>query len=532
MGARVPHAPASTTGCSTRATRRSATSPRRSRTCCRRRSATSDVGLAEWVEERLLPLRGLAPEEQAARVASYWDELDTAGRFLLNKLIGGGFRVGVSKLLVQRALAEARRHRRQARRAAHDGLHRRPRDAERRALRAADRVGATPAPLDIGQPYPFFLAHQLDAAGERVRGAARPRRRLDRRVEVRRHPRPGGQARRRRSGSGRAARSWSPSAFPRSSRSAQRAARRHRARRRDRRLEGRPRRAVRPAAAAHRPQDADEEGARRRAGRLHRLRPARVAGRGHARAAAARARASSALDGARRRATAAAACAVAGRDARRLGRARRAAPRVARARRRGLHAQAPRGALRHRPQAGRLAGGTWWKWKIDPLSVDCVLVYAQAGHGRRASVYTDYTFAVWNRRAGRCRRGRGGDRGDRAPRAAGAGALQLVPFAKAYSGLTDEEFRRSSTASSARPRSRSSARCAASGRAWCSSSASRASTAARATRAASRCASRACCASAPTSRCTRPTRWPSWRRCWRRDDADKSVRVCRTITPR
>ena len=44
-----------------------------------------------------------------------------------------------------------------------------------------------------------------------------------------------------------------------------------------------------------------------------------------------------------------------------------------------------------------MADGTWWKWKIDPLSVDCVLVYAQAGHGRRASVYTDYTFAVWNR---------------------------------------------------------------------------------------------------------------------------------------
>ena len=44
-----------------------------------------------------------------------------------------------------------------------------------------------------------------------------------------------------------------------------------------------------------------------------------------------------------------------------------------------------------------LAGGTWWKWKIEPLRVDAVLVYAQAGHGRRASVYTDYTFAVWNR---------------------------------------------------------------------------------------------------------------------------------------
>ena len=60
--------------------------------------------------------------------------------------------------------------------------------------------------------------------------------------------------------------------------------------------------------------------------------------------------------------------------------------------------------------------GTWWKWKIEPYSVDCVLVYAQRGSGRRASLYTDYTFAL--------REG-----------------AQLVPFAKAYSGLTDEEFR-------------------------------------------------------------------------------------------
>ncbi|HKY02279.1 MAG TPA: ATP-dependent DNA ligase [Burkholderiales bacterium] len=60
--------------------------------------------------------------------------------------------------------------------------------------------------------------------------------------------------------------------------------------------------------------------------------------------------------------------------------------------------------------------GDWWKWKIDPYRVDAVLIYAQRGHGRRASLYTDYTFALW--------------RGD-----------QLVPFAKAYSGLTDEEIR-------------------------------------------------------------------------------------------
>ena len=65
--------------------------------------------------------------------------------------------------------------------------------------------------------------------------------------------------------------------------------------------------------------------------------------------------------------------------------------------------------------------GTWWKWKIDPLSVDAVLIYAQRGHGRRASLYSDYTFAVWN-----------------AP--PGTEGRQLVPFAKAYSGLTDAEM--------------------------------------------------------------------------------------------
>ena len=64
--------------------------------------------------------------------------------------------------------------------------------------------------------------------------------------------------------------------------------------------------------------------------------------------------------------------------------------------------------------------GIWWKWKIDPLSIDCVLIYAQAGHGRRAGLYTDYTFAVWDNE--------------------GDDERRLVPFAKAYSGLTDDEF--------------------------------------------------------------------------------------------
>jgi DNA ligase-1 len=59
--------------------------------------------------------------------------------------------------------------------------------------------------------------------------------------------------------------------------------------------------------------------------------------------------------------------------------------------------------------------GDWWKWKVDPLSIDGVLIYAQRGHGRRANLYTDFTFAVWN-------------------------GEELVPFTKAYSGLTDKEL--------------------------------------------------------------------------------------------
>jgi DNA ligase-1 len=65
--------------------------------------------------------------------------------------------------------------------------------------------------------------------------------------------------------------------------------------------------------------------------------------------------------------------------------------------------------------AGRKRGD-WFKWKVDPLTIDAVLIYAMRGHGRRANLYTDYTFAVWNNG-------------------------ELVPVTKAYSGLTDAEFR-------------------------------------------------------------------------------------------
>jgi DNA ligase 1 len=85
--------------------------------------------------------------------------------------------------------------------------------------------------------------------------------------------------------------------------------------------------------------------------------------------------------------------------------------------------------------------GLWWKWKIDPLSVDAVLIYAQAGHGRRASVYTDYTFAVWNRAPANEAEAQAVIQAIEKRLPAQPTSLQLVAFAKAYSGLTDEEFK-------------------------------------------------------------------------------------------
>ena len=78
------------------------------------------------------------------------------------------------------------------------------------------------------------------------------------------------------------------------------------------------------------------------------------------------------------------------------------------------------GLMLKRAAAGYQSGrrrGDWWKWKIDPLSIDAVLIYAQSGHGRRSTLYTDYTFGLWD--------------GD-----------TLVPVAKAYSGLDDAQILR------------------------------------------------------------------------------------------
>lgn len=90
----------------------------------------------------------------------------------------------------------------------------------------------------------------------------------------------------------------------------------------------------------------------------------------------------------------------------------------------GADAGAVEGVMLKRRDAIYVPGrpkGLWWKWKRDPLTVDAVLMYAQRGHGKRSSYYSDYTFGVWTK----------GESGD-----------ELVPVGKAYFGFTDEELQR------------------------------------------------------------------------------------------
>ena len=398
----------------------------------------SEIGLAGWVEERLLPLRGAAPLDQAERIAAYWDELDTAGRFLLTKLIGGGFRVGVSKLLVQRALAEGAGLDAKLvaqRMMGYTDATLMPSAARYDALVASeDSVGAGGS---SGQPYPFFLAHAIDAplaefdtqlgppAGWLVewkydgiraqivrragavwiwsRGEELVTERfpeietlarslpdgcvLDGEIVVWKDERPAPfnllQQRIGRKTLTKKVLAEAPVAFI--------AYDLLEAGGVDLRELPQPQRRERL------------EGLLREHPRIHVSPLQRRASWGELAALRSESR-SRGVEGFMLK-----------------------------------HREARYGTGRRKQ--GDLAGGTWWKWKIDPLSVDAVLIYAQAGHGRRASVYTDYTFAVWSRTP------RDADEAAaaidtiarREPPA--ADALQLVAFAKAYSGLSDEEFR-------------------------------------------------------------------------------------------
>ncbi|MES3004338.1 MAG: ATP-dependent DNA ligase [Pseudomonadota bacterium] len=404
-----------------------------------RDSDPTDVGLAEWIEQRLLPLRGAGEAEIAERVTSYWRELDAQGRFLLTKLVGGGFRVGVSKLLVQRALA------------AHSGV-----DAKRVAQRMMGYTDGKSMPsverfqalivqheegvqvqLDEGQPYPFFLAHQLDAPPEVFASRLGPV--ADWQVEwkydgirgqiVKRggkvwvwsrgeelvterfpeivalaQPLPDGTVldgeimvwKDDEAGDG-------PAPF---SLLQQRIGRKTLTKKV---LTDAPVTFMAYDLLEHDHKDVRELTQRERRSRLEsllqgtpfKLSPIETAG--------------SWLELAQRR---------------------------ERSRELGVE-----GLMLKRLDAaygtGRTkAEGLWWKWKIDPMTIDCVLIYAQAGHGRRASVYTDYTFAVWNRQPESREEAEAVVEAIAKREPAQPDALQLVAFAKAYSGLTDEEFKK------------------------------------------------------------------------------------------
>lgn len=392
----------------------------------------SSLGLSDWVTQRLLPLRGLPEAAVAARLTGYWRELDAQGRFLLVKLVGGGFRVGVSKLLVQRALA------------AHSGVdakriaqrmmgytdgQRQPTAADFAALVALPQPGAVEA-QDPGQPYPFFLAHPLDG-GESVEDSLGPV--SDWQVEWKYDGIRGQVVKR-------AGQVWLWSRgeelvterFPevvalaralpdgtvldgevlvwQGDRPAPFALLQQRIGRKTL-----TKKVLAEAPVTFMAYDLLED-----AGYDLRALPQQV-----------------------RRARL---------EARLAGTGVRLSPVEQRnswaeyaALRRESRARGMEGFMLKRRDAGYGTGrsradGLWLKWKIDPMRIDCVLIYAQAGHGRRASVYTDYTFAVWNR-APR-------DRAEAdavleaiaAKQPAQPGALQLVAFAKAYSGLTDVEF--------------------------------------------------------------------------------------------
>ncbi|UOD30639.1 ATP-dependent DNA ligase [Massilia violaceinigra] len=369
----------------------------------------SDIGLAEWMQERIGPLRGADPAAIRSALFGFWNELDWRERFLLTKLIGGGFRVGVSKLLVTRALASlsAVDSKLIAQRLMGwtDGSVR-PTAAGFLQLIAAQ--SDEEHKLRGGHPYPFFLAHQLQGEPEGLGevGGWQVEWKYDgiRAQLVRR---------------GAQNYLWS--------------------RGEDLITERFP-----ELAALHLPEGTVVDGEvliwtaedtpaafadlQKRIGRktlssklLAEL-PAVLVAYDLLEQDGVDLRA---VPQHERRALLEALVRETDKPQLKLSPLIHAATWHELAtvrtesRARGVEGMMVK-ARDAQYGVGRTKNvGTWWKWKVDPYTIDAVLIYAQAGHGRRASLYTDYTFAVWD--------GEGEER-------------KLVPFAKAYSGLTDAEI--------------------------------------------------------------------------------------------
>ncbi len=401
----------------------------------------SDAGLAHWVEQRLLPLKGLSPQEQAARLRTAFDELDAQGRFLLVKLIGGGFRVGVSKLLVQRALAECSGLDPKAvaqRMMGYTDARHTPSAQRFQALVAQD--GATT--LDAGHPYPFFLAHPLPQAptdatlgpvtdwlvewkydGIRAQVVRRAGQVWiwSRGEELVTERFPELEAALRGLPEGTVLDGEVLAWLPGQDQPAPFALLQQRIARKLLTKKVLAQAPVRFVAYDLLEQDGVDLRALPQQVRRERLCALLARPELPALPEAAPWTLSPEV------AVAAWAACAALRES---------------ARGRGVEGF----MLKHRGArygSGRTkADGTWWKWKVDPLTVDAVLIYAQAGHGRRASVYTDYTFAVWSRPPADAAEAAAVVEAIRRREPAQPEGLQLVAFAKAYSGLTDAEFAR------------------------------------------------------------------------------------------
>ena len=398
-------------------------------------TSDNDDSLTTWIQSRLAPMRGATPEAAAATLQHYWQSLDVERRFLLTKLIGGGFRVGVSKLLVNRALAELSGVDAKTialRLMGWTDKNATPSAAGFRALIAAVDERESATRID-GAPYPFFLAHAMNEPIEKfdtILGAP-----SDWIVEWKYDGIRAQLIKR-----GGSVWIWSrgeelmTERFPEIVSRAQRLP--------DGVVIDGEILVMRDGEVVPQPFNLLQQRIGRKTlskkiindvpvqllaydvlefGGVD-LRNDTLASRREK------------LDTLCTKSAWPLSPTVTAPDWQSLA-ALREESRTRRVEGFMLKARDSRYG------SGRTkSDGTWWKWKIDPMTSDCVLIYAQAGHGRRAGLYTDYTFAVWNRAP------QSAEEAQTVVAAIKAGLppgeLQLVSFAKAYSGLTDVEFKR------------------------------------------------------------------------------------------
>ncbi len=368
----------------------------------------SHGSLASWIEGRLLPLQGADEATQRAALLRAWAELDGPGRFLWNKLITGGLRVGVSQRLVTRALAQVS--------GVDDAViaHRMMGAWEPGADWYRQLLAPETSDADVSQPYPFCLAHPLEASPESLGDPGEwqaewkwdgIRAQLIRRsgqvflwsrgeeLITERFPELAAVGAQLPDGTvidGELVPYRDGLVLPFAQLQ----------RRIGRKTLGKKLLAEVPVALfaydllEHGSLDVRELPLVERRERLEAL----VAAHGGRPAPSSGAPPGTLLlspiaPGATWEALAA-----------------------QRDRSRELSAEGLMLKRRSSPYRVGRVRGDWWKWKVEPYSVDAVLIYAQRGSGKRASLYTDYTFGVWD-------------------------GETLVPFAKAYSGLTDAEIR-------------------------------------------------------------------------------------------